>query len=344
MTLLALVDLGVKEIWVEPKLPTSDAHAFELAVKHNMRYGSWTEDLVAELSEKYKLEIDLPKLELDLGKPIDLQTLLDRYGPEVEEDEVPEVPEEAISKLGEVYQLGRHRLVCGDATKIEDVEKLMDGKKAELLVTSPPYWVGKEYEKEQTWEEIQRFIGYSSNVMAKYTNNSGRIVINTGTCPAGKFFNNVHRRKLLIDDWGNYLETYGWLMRWCGIWVKESGGGLSADADSPDPSWEFLGVFYNPNGNYKGANKLDGKWPVMSYWDDIRGKHSEEHTAVYPVELPSRFIRLYSKQDDIVLDLFGGSGSTLIAAEQTNRINFSMEIDPRYVDVIRKRYENFINK
>jgi DNA modification methylase len=338
MTLRALKDLRLKEVWVEPRLPNSDAHAFELAVKHNMRYGSWTDDLVAELAEKYKLEIDLPKLDLDLGKPIDLQTLLDRYGPEVEEDEVPEVPEEAISKLGEVYQLGRHKLMCGDATKIEDVEKLMDGKKADMVFTDPPYNLAYTYDADpdyrKNWDKFKN---------DKMTESEWNDFVIMFLNKAFTFTKNPAPAYIWID-WRqfNFIRERmqdNFPVKECIVWCK---------LESATPP--FLG------GDYKSAHEFclygkngpktmfNGKHTEANVWELPKDQlNTYKHPTQKPVGLGAKAINNSSKQDDIILDLFGGSGSTLIAAEQTNRTCYMMEIDPKYCDVIRTRYNNFVN-
>ena len=135
--LRVLRDLNVKEVWVNIVNPKTEADKLKIAISDNDNWGYYLEQNLAEMISEYKLEINLEDYKIDLGKPINLQILLDRYGPDVKEDEVPEVPEVATSKLGEVFALGRHRLMCGDATKIEDVEKLMDGKKADMVFTDP---------------------------------------------------------------------------------------------------------------------------------------------------------------------------------------------------------------
>ena len=119
----------------------NEAEMFSYALADNDRAGYYEEDKVAELVlQNPTLKLDLHKL--DLGQLTPVEDLLERFGPSLEEDEPPELEEgEAISKLGEVYQLGRHRVMCGDATKIEDVEKLMDGKKADMVFTDPPYGI-----------------------------------------------------------------------------------------------------------------------------------------------------------------------------------------------------------
>jgi len=103
---------------------------------------------------------------------------------------------------------------------------------------------------------------------------------------------------------------------------------------------EYLLTFYNINGKNRGQNKLSESWCQQSDWDDISGDR-QQNKAGFPVELPSRFIRLYSAHKEIVGDIFMGNGTTLIACEKANRICYGMEIDPHYCDVVIKRYEEF---
>lgn len=139
----AMKALNQETAKVEYRTPKDDAEALELLIVHNERYAQWVEQDLAELLNKYKDQIDLSGYSIDLGKLTDLKKVLARFG-QTEEDEAPGLEKEAVSKLGEVYQLGRHRLMCGDSTKIEDVAKLMNGKKADVMVTDPPYGVSYE--------------------------------------------------------------------------------------------------------------------------------------------------------------------------------------------------------
>jgi len=135
-------DLGYKEVFVSVVKTNNEAEMFSYALADNDRAGYYEEDKVAELVlQNPTLKLDLHKL--DLGQLTPVEDLLERFGPSLEEDEPPELEEgEAISKLGEVYQLGRHKLMCGDSTKIEDVEKLMNGQKADMVLHHHPIiWV-----------------------------------------------------------------------------------------------------------------------------------------------------------------------------------------------------------
>jgi hypothetical protein len=136
MRLRAMQELGIEDIWVSVVNPKTEAEKVKIALTDNEEMGYYEDQALAELIEKYKEDIDLTKYSVHLKDPISLADLLQQFAPEPEEDEFDAtLPDEPVSVLGEVYQLGRHRLCCGDSTKIEDVEKLMDGKKADMVFT-----------------------------------------------------------------------------------------------------------------------------------------------------------------------------------------------------------------
>lgn len=139
----AMVDEGIKTCKVQYIMPKDDAEALEILIAHNERFAQWVDQGLAEVLQKYKNNIDLSEYKIDLGKMTSAKDILARFG-QTEEDEVPPVEPDAISEKGKVYQLGRHRLMCGDSTNPDDVKKLMGGKKISLVVTDPPYGVSYE--------------------------------------------------------------------------------------------------------------------------------------------------------------------------------------------------------
>lgn len=230
-----------------------------------------------------------------------------------------------------------HRLICGDCTDASVVGRVMGGERTHLLMTSPPYWVGKEYEREQSWSEIQAFIERAAATFAAVT--SHRIVINSGAPPAARLTGERAHIRLLIDDWQRELARHGLLMRYIRIWAKR--GGLVHTApisDCIDQHWEFIAVFYRPD-TYEGQRRLGEKWATDGIWDDIQGEMSSHgHVAAFPIEIPERNIRLYTDEAHIVFDPFLGSGTTLIAAENLSRQCRAVELSPGYVAVALERY------
>jgi DNA modification methylase len=248
---------------------------------------------------------------------------------EVEEDEAPEVDElgEPVSKLGEVYQLGRHRLMCGDSTKIEDVEKLMNGQKADMVFTDPPYGVSYEGGMKH-WDMIKNdddlsFLPEAIANLYLFQKSGGAtyICFNDRAIP------------ILESAYKPYYEINKLI-----VWVKNNSSfQIGAHYKQKHEVILYLKRLKDTLSWYGGDTEV-------TTWEISRASANEFHPTEKPVSLCARAIKNSSKQDGCVLDLFGGSGSTLIACEQLNRTCLMSEIDPRYCDVIRKRYAKFMGK
>jgi DNA modification methylase len=288
-------------------------------------------------------------------------------GPQDEQpDKLPELRGKWKTELGQTWQLGRHTLFCADTTAL-DVEGLGWQGIAVLTITSPPYWVGKDYEREKSEAEIDQFVERAAAVMAHVTRvDESRIVINTGTGFTTAFEKRKKRQVLLlIDKWMNALYPLGWNLRHIRHWLKE--GQLAAVApktDLLDQHCEFIETFeaddgqpidftdtlnerdvqlletyYNRAGKNRGQERTKQKWALRSYWDDVKGTASaNSHVAAFPLEIPARHILLYTQPDEIVFDPFCGSGTTLIACEILNRVCCAVEIDPGYVAASLERW------
>lgn len=338
MRLRAYKELQIEDVWVSVVDAPTEDKKLEYALSDNDRAGFYDSDLLANLIPDYP-DFEWSNYAVDLKEPQNLQSLIDSLTP-VEEDEVPEIAEgEPESKLGEVYQLGRHRLVCGDATKIEDVEKLMDGQKADLCYTDPPY--GVSYEKKTREIANQR-----KDILPVKNDELGKDALKEIVFPAFQNIATVLKEGgcyYISSPQGGELGLMMMMMMNAGIeakhmivWAKDapvfSMGRLDYDYQHEPILYGWRGSHQHyGNGRYKS-----------SLWNIPRPKDSKLHPTMKPIELIVNIINNSSKQDDIVLDLFGGSGSTLIACEQTNRTCYMMELDPKYCDVIRKRYDNFV--
>lgn len=320
MRLKAYRELGVQDIWVSVVEPKTEAEKVEIALTDNEEMGYYEDQALAELIDKYKDEIKLGDYSIHLGQPISLEDLLAKFGPEPEEDEVPEVTEEAVSVLGEVYQLGRHRVMCGDSTKIEDVEKLMDGKKADMVFTDPPYGIGYD---DNMWEGIR---GYDIE--------SKRMGVIKGD-------DKPYDPSFLLETFKYVKEMFIWGFQ---FYPEKLGrGGVVAWIKKTEAQKNMLYGDFELCWSKQERNKM-----FLFPWGGFNNKERSEgerwHPTQKPVGIIDLMIKQWGKENDIVTDLFLGSGSTLIACEQTNRTCFGMELDPRYVDVIRKRYAKFIGK
>lgn len=249
-----------------------------------------------------------------------------------------DLPENPYSQLGDIYVLGRHRLMCGDSTKKEDVDKLMDGKVCDLIVTDPPYNVnygsrGKQYKE---------LGGYKCGM-------DDRTILNDNMDEESfkeflkkaydNFFNNI-REGGSIYVWHSDSESEafrskfkeaGFKLSECLIWVKNS---LCLGRCPYQYRHEPCLFGWKPGAAHYFVDDRT-QTTVLEY---DRPRVSELHPTQKPIPLISKLIVNSSIKDELVLDLFGGSGSTLIAAEQTSRKSNLMELDPKFVDVIVKRY------
>lgn len=309
LKILQLLNRGEEEIDVRiPNRKLTDEEFREYNLRSNKNLGEWNWDMLANFDE------ELLKL---VG--FETENLEALFPKEITEDEVPEIDDTpAISKLGEVYQLGRHRLMCGDATKKEDVEKLMDGKKADMVFTDPPY--GIDYSDLK--HKFRKIVGDEENPEQLVSDALAmHLGIPTYVCCNWQSMGNI----------GLAMENIGLDIKACIVWDK---GVRVQNLDKFYKRHEF--ILYS--GKFGGEKTVDS-----DIWQISRETRSD-HPTVKPVELCVKAIKYSSKLDGLVLDMFGGSGSTLIACEQTNRICYMMEIDEKYTDVIRKRYAKFIGK
>jgi len=249
-----------------------------------------------------------------------------------DEDAVPEVPEKPITVLGDVWLLGKHRLMCGDSTSIDAVDKLMDGQKADQLVTDPPYniaYEGGSKKREQIKNDEMESADFRQFLRDAFT--AADTVMKSGAV-----FYIWHADTEGYNFRGACLDA-GWQVRQTLIWNKDNSA-----FGRQDYHWKHEPCLY---GWKSGAGHLwasDRKQTTII--ECKRPSKSELHPTMKPVELMQYQIENNTKGQDVVLDLFGGSGSTMIACEKTGRINCSMELDPKYCDVIIKRWQDFTGK
>ena len=241
-----------------------------------------------------------------------------------DKDAVPDVPDEPITKLGDIYKLGNHRLMCGDSTSIDAVDKLMDGQKADMVFTDPPY--GVEYQSNMRTKS-QKF-----DVLA----NDDQFL---DIAPILEVFSRgwmfVWTSWKVQTKWIEQMVAFGYPSNIV-IWHKP-GGGIGDLKKTFSSDYEVALVWH------RGA-ELEGK-RIGSVWKISKDSSmSYVHPTQKPVALAEEALDKTTKSKAVVMDLFGGSGSTLIACEKTNRHARLMELDPKYCDVIVKRWEDFTGK
>ena len=317
---LAAKKLGMKEVpcvCVDDLTP-EQVNALRL-VDNKSNESDWDFDLLADEIPG----LDLSAFDFDWGLPEITEEVIEDEAPEVDEDAEP------IAKLGDIWQLGRHRLMCGDSTSIEDVEKLMAGQLADMLLTDPPYNVAYEG-KTKDRLTIQN---------DSMDNDSFRQFLRDAFSSADA----VMKQGAVFYIWHADSEGYnfrgacfdiGWKVRQCLIWNKNS-----MVMGRQDYQWKHEPCLY---GWKEGASYLwasDRKQTTVI--DYQRPTKAEIHPTMKPVGLFDYQIKNNTKGGDIVLDLFNGSGTTIMACEQNGRVARCMELDPRYVDACVKRWENF---
>lgn len=334
--LKVLKDLGYDEVDVSV-VDLSEENEKALNVALNKISGEWDFALLKDLLE----ELDASSIDVELtGFDIDeMENLMTQFQVE-EEREVDEddfdieeaIPGEPISKRGDIWKLGRHRLMCGDSTDINDVEKLMGGIKADLFLTDPPYNVnyeGKAKDKlkikndsmdEESFRQFLRDAFFAADTVMR----------------EGAVFYIWHADSEGYNFRGACIDV-GWQVRQCLIWNKSS-----MVIGRQDYQWKHEPCLY---GWKSGASHFwAGDRKQVTVLDFNKPQRNGEHPTMKPVSLFDYQIKNNTRKGDIVLDLFGGSGTTIIACEQNGRIGYSMELDEKYCDVIIKRWEEFTGK
>jgi len=266
----------------------------------------------------------------------------------------------AVTQPGDIWELGHHRLICGDATKPEDVAKLLKGQRAQLAVTSPPFSNSKQYEKAgiEPWLETMR------PAIKNITKNADIVCWNLGDLYAtGTQF--IEPTSVFSV---NLFSENGYRPIWIRIWRKPRVNAITAPyhlvTNKSIPQYEYITAFGNkeePEYNdqefawlsafaghaYKFVKRLTKderkRWGYAGIWEiaTARAHSNRDHPAKVPVELPWRCIKMHSDPGAIILEPFNGSGTTIIAAEQTNRRCYALEIEPEFCDLAVRRFEEF---
>jgi|TARA_R110000803_G_scaffold200408_1_gene264752 DNA modification methylase len=241
-----------------------------------------------------------------------------------DDDAVPEVPDNPVSKLGDIWELGNHRVMCGDSTSIDTVDLLMNGQKADMVHTDPPYGISYQSNRRTKTDKF--------DILA---NDDVFLDIAPVIESSSKGWVFVWTSWKVITTWINMFEGFGYPTNQV-IWFK-GGGGIG------DLKKTFISD-YETALVWNRGTELTGK-RIGSVWKVVKdGASTYMHPTQKPVALPEEAIDKTTRQGDLVLDLFGGSGSTLIACEKTGRVSYNMELDPKYVDVIINRWQDFTGK
>ncbi|MCK5445152.1 MAG: site-specific DNA-methyltransferase [Rhodospirillaceae bacterium] len=245
-------------------------------------------------------------------------------------DEIPDLPENPVSKLGDVWLLGGHRLMCGDSTDTTNVAALLAGEKADMVFTDPPWNVDYGAPGRQIMNDSM-----SASDWADFCAQTA-VSLRAATKPGALLYCVMGMSELPVIDKALRMAGFHWSSTI--IWAKDT-----LVLSRKDYHLQYEPIWYGWNSAAARLTKVPDR-KQSDVWQCDRPKKSELHPTTKPVELVERAVNNSSHPGDLVLDLFGGSGTTLIAAQQTGRKSCLMEMDPKYADVIIKRWQNFTGK
>ena len=350
--LKVLEELGYKEIECNVvNLNKKEEKALNIAL--NNINGEWDNEKLEELIKELKdddfdlsmIGFDDDEIERMLEDEINIKDDKFELDKELKQINKP------ISRLGDIWILGKHRLMCGDSTNINDIEKLMGNDIAKCIFTSPPYNMSsKMYENYDDNLESRKYIDFNLNVVKlwiKYLRGFLFWNISYNKNSRWEFIEILY--KIVKETGLKFMELI--------VWDKGHGMPIVSKnmltrqyedilmVGNDEEISEDMELYYLGTTDRKAYfNKKTGKG-ISNYWRISTGNTQlENHKACFPLDLPVKAIELTTSKDDIVIDCFGGSGTTLIAAEQTGRKCYTMELDPVYCDVIVKRWEKFTGR
>ena len=335
--LKALQKLGVDKApcIIASDLTADQARAYRLADNKTNEFAEWDFELLQVELEEFE-DLDISFNMVDFGFE---DVLYDMESGQVQEDDYEvELPEEPISKRGDIWLLGNHRLMCGDSTSITDVDKLMNGNIADISFTSPPYNAGhtpteasmgktSKYENDddnKSDDDYRQFlIDFTNNAMA----HSQYTFVNVQSLAGNK--------TALIDYLYDMRDIYADTIIWDKMMAQPAMGENVLNSE-----FEYVHVFSNKANRAIGTKRFRGTLSNMLHLQkQSKNEYSDIHNATFPLEFAAYFVENFA--GDSVSDLFGGTGTTLIAAEQLGKTCCMMELDPKYADVIINRWEEY---
>jgi len=310
MRLKACKKAGLKEIWIDQVKDWSEEKKNEFIIKDNSGFGEWDWDILLnewEAKDLYDWGLDIPEIPLE-----DIEAEEDNY------EEPDELQVDVV--LGDLIEIGEHRLLCGDSTDSEQVAKLMNGKKADMVFTDPPY--GVNYQSNMRTKSQKFDVLENDNVfITEWINNLPLF---------SKGFVFVWTSWKVLKQWIEFCEPIGELSNLI-IWNK-GGGGIGDLKKTFSTDFE-VALVYHRGAEIKGK-RLGSVWSIGK-----DGSTKYLHPTQKPIELAAMAIENVTTINNLVLDLFLGSGSTMVAAHQLKRKCYGMELDPKYCQIIIDRMQ-----
>jgi DNA modification methylase len=327
--------LGLKQVPVSiiDNLTEEQINAYRIADNRTAEESEWDNELLKmEIKELEAKDFKLDLLGFNEDQLNDI--LFEEKQGLTDEDEVPETPEEPISKLGDIWKLGNHRVMCGDSTLIDNFDKLCT-EQADMIFTDPPYGMSYMGGRAKSDDKVK----LHGEIINDNLRDDALISLVKDSLSTSLIKAKQGCSAYICFTWRTYTEFYkaitdaGYKIKNCVVWDKKS---IGLSHGHYRPQHEF--IFYCGEQWYGDKAQSD-------IWQMSRGATSKYvHPTQKPVELICKAVENSSKNEDVIIDCFGGSGSTIIACEKLNRKARIMELDPKYCDVIVKRWENFTGK
>lgn len=358
---------------VRSELKGADARMYAIADNRTAELAEWNNDVLGATLQTLRDDDAIDEIVTGFSDG-EIDAIIAEFDPpaSVEEDEVPEPPKDPITKAGDLWLLGDHRLLCGDCREPKDLDRLMDRAKVNIGFTSPPYASQREYDTSTSFRPIKTddYVDWFASVQSgvkRYLSNDGSWFINIKPA-AEKLDTSLYVLDLVVAhvrDWGWHFATEfcwersglpkqvkrrfknqfepvyqfamnDWKIRPESVMKYSSSVPIPiGEGDGDTNAAKRQGVENALKDNEFAAGMAYPGNRLPTYQSEMNG-----HPAAFPVGLPSFFINGYTDESDIVYDPFLGSGTTLIAAEQLNRKCYGIEISPAYCDIIIKRWEN----
>ena len=338
--LMALRELAHPEVDISIIHPKDEAEKLMYAMSDNDRVTDWDEQALAERLYETKDKFPFDIFRIDIGNTISVENLLTQYGPRIDmvgEDEVPKSEATAITEFGDIFELGPHRLLCGDSTQPDSYKALLEGAKADMIFTDPPWNVAYEGTKfKQIMNDDmdeESYVNFTVEFMKRLQEN---------TKPGGVFY--------ICGAYANFpilryaIKAAGLIFTCAIIWVKNQTAfgwedykkkqEMVLKAKNSKKKAQPILYGWNKGRHYFAKDKIDADvWEMPR-----RASTTMLHPTQKPLGLVQKAIKNSSRPNEIILDIFGGSGSTLVGSEREGRIARIMELDPIFCDTIIRRY------
>lgn len=340
MRLRALKEMGQEEVAIVLVKAETEADKIKIALSDNDRAGEYDDQAVAELVWPHTEHIDLDRYHIDMGKSHTIATILSAFGPTYDtepEDMIPKMDPDSTAKFGDLYEIQDHRLLCADATDPAAYAILMDGKKADLVFTDPPYNVDyKSYDKGKILSDNMKpevFVEFSVTFFEQLRQNikpGGVFYVCSGYASYPTFIYAIKRVGLIFSCpiiWIKDYFSWGW-----NDYRHQHEMLLKVKADKRRSATPILYGWNKGRHFFPDVRNEADVWMIQR-----RATTTMVHPTQKPLALIKRALRNSSKKGELILDPFAGGGSTLVAAHQMERKTAIMDLDPRFIDVMFKR-------